>query len=461
MRYPFKGKIGFDNSTYVREEVNALKERVERFGKLYLEVGGKLMHDEHAARVLPGYVSDAKMQVLSQLKKDLEFVVVISAKDLEMGKRSSVGFSYRELALRMADDLERKGFVVDRFVINAFRGEPAAKRFAGFLEKRGKEVYLRPFIPGYPENLDLIASDKGFGAEPFIRTKAKIVVVVAPGPGSGKMSVALTMLYQDAVKGRGAGYAKIETFPVWNLPLDSPINLAYEAATADLGDYNVVDPYEKKFGRIAVNYNRDVEAFKVLERIVQELLPEHHPMRACRSPTAMGINEIKKGITDLELCESAARAEINRRYFWFLEGARRGLYAESVVERAKKVMEKARVGFEEREVVEKARRMKARGVAFFFDGKVLTAKAKPEVSALAVLLAKAVGAKVGKKWVEIGKRMKALSGKGLMAEGALALLCSHRKDLPDLSGVDAHANFLVEEEEKAWLKALGVILTCE
>ncbi len=464
--FQFDGRIGFDSAKYVKEEAKEIEKRCEQFGKLYLEVGGKLFDDFHAARVLPGYKFDNKIDVLKQIRKSLEFVVVVSAKDLEEGKRSSVGLSYRDFSLKMADELEQLGFRVDTFVINAWRNEKAALRFKRYLEKMDKVVYVRPFIEGYPYDVPVITSKKGFGKEPFIETKSKVVVVVAPGPGSGKLFIALTMLYQDVVRKRGAGYSKIETFPVWNLPLSSPINIAYEAATADLGDYNVIDPFEKEMGRIAVNYNRDVEVFPILKKIVRSFLPSNHPMHQYLSPTRMGVNKIKEGIVDLELCEKASKQEIVRRYFWYLEGMKRGDCGEKVVNRAREVMKKAGVGIGERDVAVRARRMKGKGVVIKLeDGRFVSAKGFGKITAISSLLAKLCRVKISKKVLSAAENMYCLTGKELSGKAMLGIMSFMGKDVceigKELWSAEMHANYLLDKEEKELLMTMGVHITCE
>ena len=463
--FPFNGKIGFDCAKYVKEEAKEIEKRCEMFGKLYLEVGGKLFDDFHAARVLPGYEFDAKVNQLKEKGILLEFVVVFSAKYLEEGKRSSVGLSYRDFSLKMADELEELGFRVDTFVINAWRNERAAMTFKRYLERKDKAVFIRPFIKGYPKDISLIASEEGFGKPPFIETKSKVVVIVAPGPGSGKMSVALTMLYQDAIKKRCAGYAKIETFPVWNLPISSPINMAYEAATADLGDYNVIDPFEKEVGGMAVNYNRDVEAFPILRTIITNLLPKNHPMQNCLSPTRMGVNRVKDGIVDLKLCEEASKQEIVRRYFWYVEKMKRGQCGEKVVNRAREVMKKAGVGIGIRDVAVRARKMRGKGVVIkFSDGGFVSAKEHCYVSGVSSLLAKLCRVRISKHVLSAAENMHCLTGKGLSAKSMLGIMSFMGKDVCEIGerlfGAEMHANYLLDEEEKELLKTMGVHVTC-
>ena len=313
---------GFDNEAYLQKQAEGLRKRAAAFGnKLYLEFGGKLMYDYHAARVLPGYDPNAKLRLLRSLGDQAEIILCVYAEDIERKKmRADFGISYDDDALKLIDSLRAWGIHVCAVVITRFDGQPAAIQFRNKLESRGVAVKLHRAVPGYPSNLDLVVSPDGYGANEYVQTTRPIVVVTGPGPGSGKLATCLTMLYHDRAAGRSAGYAKFETFPVWDLPLKHPVNLAYEAATADLGDINMIDPFHlEAYGKIAVNYNRDVDAFPLLREIWQRL----DPTGTCpyRSPTDMGVNCISAGIVDDQICSEAARQEVIRRWFRHLSDA--------------------------------------------------------------------------------------------------------------------------------------------
>ncbi len=307
---------GFDNDAYLTRQAEGLMERAASFGnKLYLEFGGKLMFDYHAARVLPGYDPNVKLRLLRQLGEKAEIILCVYAEDIERKKmRADFGITYDDDALKLIDNLRAWDLLVSAVVITRFDGQPAALQFKNKLEARGISVYCHRTVPGYPSNLDLVVSEEGYGTNAYIPTTRPIVVVTGPGPGSGKLATCLTNLYHDRVAGRKAGYAKFETFPVWDLPLRHPVNLAYEAATADLGDINMIDPLHlEAYGEIAVNYNRDVEAFPLLREIWKRLDKETECPYL--SPTDMGVNCISAGITDDAVCSNAAKQEVIRRYF--------------------------------------------------------------------------------------------------------------------------------------------------
>ncbi len=358
-RFSHLGKFGFNNEAYVKAQSDAIIERASKFDKLYLEFGGKLLYDYHAAKVLPGYRMDAKMNVIKRLahKRPIEFLFCVSARDLQSGKKmGALGISYWDFSLKMLDSIKAYGFKVPNVVINLFSGEPAAKEFGAFMRKQGYDVYYRDLISGYPNNLKAIASSRGFGKKPFIRTEKSIVIVTGAGPNSGKMATCLTMVYQDYLKGDDSGYAKFESFPVWNLPLESPINAAYEAATADIGDYNLIDPYHLKAYKVsAVNYNRDVASFAIISNIIKKIISPGNFMHSYHSPTDMGLNFVSRGIVDLELCERAARQEIIRRYFGYRADFLAGTGTEDASLRVEKLMKRQGIRLDERPVVALAR----------------------------------------------------------------------------------------------------------
>ena len=350
-----EGHVGFDNEKYLREQTACILERAGKFSnKLYLEFGGKLMYDYHASRILPGYDPTVKLKLLHRLKEQTDIVLCIYAGDIERRKlRADFGITYDVDALRLIDELRKWDLNIVAVVITRYDEQPAAKQFMNRLERRGVRVYTHRVTRGYPTDVDLIASDEGYGANPYIETKRPIVVVTAPGPGSGKMATCLSQLYHDHQRGWNSGYAKFETFPIWNLPLKHAVNIAYEAATADLGDFNQVDPFHlEAHGETAVNYNRDVEIFPVLKRILERITGEASPYQ---SPTDMGVNRAGFAIVDDAAVVKAATQEVIRRYFRHSCEYAMGIADHETVERAKLIMEEIGVGPEDRPVVPPAR----------------------------------------------------------------------------------------------------------
>ena len=348
-------RIGFDNEKYLQEQSKAILERVNQFdGKLYLEFGGKILYDYHAARVLPGFAPNVKMQLLQSLKDKVDVIMCIYAGDIERNKiRADFGITYDVDVLKSIDDLKWYGIDVTAVVITRFTGQPAAMAFKNKLELRGIKVYLHYPTKGYPKNVDLIVSDEGYGANAYIETHKPIVVVTGPGPGSGKLATALGNLYHEYRKGDKAGYAKFETFPVWDLPLDHLVNTAYEAATADLHDVNMIDSYHlKAYGKVAVNYNRDIEAFGLLKKILEKITGG---ASIYKSPTDMGVNRISAGIIDDEVCQKAAYQEIIRRHLLSFVEYATGRTGKDTVERTTEIMRKVGAKDEDRRVVEPAR----------------------------------------------------------------------------------------------------------
>ena len=304
----------FDNEKYIRIQSEHIRERIAQFGnKLYLELGGKLFDDMHASRVLPGFQPDSKLQMLTQLRDNLEIVIVISAEDIERNKvRQDLGITYDEDVIRLRDAFMERGFMVSSVVITHYAGQRSADTYRQRLERKNIRVYYHYIIDGYPHNVELIASPEGFGRNDYVETTRPLVIVTAPGPGSGKMAVCLSQLYNEHARGREAGYAKFETFPVWNLPLKHPLNIAYEAATADLQDVNMIDPFHlEAYGETAVNYNRDVEIYPVLDALFTSI----YGSSPYKSPTNMGVNMVGFCISDDEAVREASKQEIVRRYF--------------------------------------------------------------------------------------------------------------------------------------------------
>ena len=342
-------KIGFDNDKYLSMQSEHIKERISQFdNKLYLEFGGKLFDDYHASRVLPGFAPDSKLKMLEQLSDHAEIVIVISAGDIEKNKvRGDLGITYDLDVLRLMDAFKDRGFFVGSVVITQFSGQAGAMAFKTKLENLGIRVYLHYPIAGYPSNIPFIVSDEGYGKNEYIETSRPLVVITSPGPGSGKMATCLSQLYHEHKRGIHAGYAKFETFPIWNIPLKHPVNLAYEAATADLNDVNMIDPFHlEAYGETTVNYNRDVEIFPVLSAIFERIFGK------CpyQSPTDMGVNMAGNCIIDDEACREASRQEIIRRYYQALEGRLEESNTEEEVFKLELLMKQAGISTENRRV---------------------------------------------------------------------------------------------------------------
>ena len=335
-------KIGFDNDQYLKMQSQHIRERIAQFdNKLYLEFGGKLFDDFHAARVLPGFAADSKLQMLMQLADQAEIVMVVSADDIEKNKiRGDLGITYDQDVIRLKNEFEQCGLYVGSVVLTKYSRQPSAQQFQKRLENLGVKVYHHYLIPGYPTNVPYIISEDGFGKNDFIETTRPLVIVTAPGPGSGKMCTCLSQLYHEHKRGVRAGYAKFETFPIWNLSLDHPVNLAYEAATADLNDINMIDPFHlKAYGETTVNYNRDVEIFPVLNAIFMRIYGES----PYKSPTDMGVNMAGNCIIDDEACREASRQEIIRRYYNALTGLAQGTREAEEVNKLKLLMSRENI----------------------------------------------------------------------------------------------------------------------
>ncbi|MBM3245921.1 MAG: DUF1846 domain-containing protein [Candidatus Omnitrophica bacterium] len=352
-------KIGFDNEKYLKEQSAAILDRVKKFNnKLYLEFGGKLLFDYHAARVLPGYDPNVKIRLLQQLKDKIDIVLAIYAGDIEKGRvRGDFGITYDAATLKLIDDLRKWGLEILSVVITRFSNQSAAVIFKNKLERRGVKVCLHYPIEGYPADVDLIVSDKGFGKNDYIETKNPIVIVTGPGPGSGKLAICLSQLYHEHKRGVNAGYAKFETFPIWNLPLKHPVNIAYEAATADIQDFNLVDPFHlTKYNKTAINYNRDVESFPILKLVLNKILNKDANLPMYNSPTDMGVNRAGFGIVDDEIVQAAAKQELIRRYFRYNTEYVLGIEKKETVDKVTLLMEELSVKLTDRTVVEVARK---------------------------------------------------------------------------------------------------------
>ena len=392
-------KIGFDNDKYLSMQSEKIKERIAKFGgKLYLEFGGKLFDDYHASRVLPGFHPDSKINMLAQLKDEAEIVIVINAADIEKNKvRSDLGITYDLDVLRLIDAFRGYGLYVGSVCLTRFAGQPSAIAYQKKLESLGMKVYRHYSIPGYPSNIPFIVSDEGYGKNDYIETTRSLVVVTAPGPGSGKMATCLSQLYHEYKRGIKAGYAKYETFPIWNIPLKHPVNLAYEAATADLNDVNMIDPFHlEAYGETTINYNRDVEIFPVVSAMFEKI------MGSCpyKSPTDMGVNMAGFGIVDDEAVRDAAKQEIIRRYYHTLCQKRQGTAGDDQILKLELLMKQAGVTIDDRAVVSAAN-IKAEttgepaAAIQLPDGRVLTGRTSTLLGASSALLLNALKALAG------------------------------------------------------------------
>lgn len=351
-------KLGFDNQEYLRLQSEKIRERIASFGgKLYLEFGGKLFDDYHASRVLPGFQPDSKLQMLLQLKDDAEMVIAVSARDIEAAKmREDLGISYDEDVLRLIEEYQKAGLFVSSVVITHYSGQKRAQKLKRKLARKNIKVYYHYVIDGYPTDTKKIISKEGFGRNDFIETTRELIVVTAPGPGSGKMATCLSQLYHENLRGIKAGYAKFETFPVWSLPLSHPVNLAYEAATADLNDKNMIDPYHlDAYDKVAVNYNRDIEIFPVLRKMFEKI----YGQSPYKSPTDMGVNMAGFCIVDDGVVREAAKQEIIRRYFTTLTRAFNELCSPEEVKKQEMLMEQCEISPLSRHCVQEARQHEA------------------------------------------------------------------------------------------------------
>ena len=482
-------KIGFDNKKYLKIQSERIKERIAQFGdKLYLEFGGKLFDDNHASRVLPGFQPDSKLQMLMQLSEYAEIVIVISALDIEKNKmRSDLGITYDEDVLRLRGEFEKVGLHVGGVVITHYNGQSSADAYRNRLERLGIKVYYHYTIEGYPNNVALIDSDDGFGKNDYMETERPLVVVTAPGPGSGKMAVCLSQLYQENKRNVKAGYAKFETFPVWNLPLKHPVNMAYEAATADLNDVNMIDPFHlEAYGNIAVNYNRDIEIFPVLNAIFEGIYGES----PYKSPTDMGVNMIGNCMSAEDVCCSAAREEIIRRYYYALCNLAEKGNNENEVNKISLIMKQAKLTPEYRRTTVAAheRRELSDGVASaaieLQNGTIITARSSSLLGPCAALLLNATKhlagiphekrlipeeliAPIQKTKVEYlhGHNPRLHMDEVLVA---LSLLSNQDEDcrkaldqVPKLQGCQVHCTVMMSEVDRKVFKKLGIGLTCD
>ena len=482
-------KIGFDNEQYIAMQSAHIRERIAQFGgKLYLEFGGKLFDDYHAARVLPGFAPDSKIRMLIQLKDQAEIVIAINANDIEKNKvRGDLGITYDLDTLRLIDAFRNFGLYVGSIVLTRWQDQPAAQKFQKRLESLGVKVYRHYSIQGYPSDIDAIVSDEGLGKNDYIETSRSLVIVTAPGPGSGKMATCLSQLYHDHKRGLQSGYAKFETFPIWNLPLKHPVNIAYEAATADLNDMNMIDPFHlEAYGETTVNYNRDVEIFPVLNAMFRRINGES----PYKSPTDMGVNMVGNCIIDDEAVCDAAKMEIVRRYYTALSNQRKGSGDARDVAKLKLIMQSAGVDTEYRRVADAAKqKAEATGgkpaVAIeLADGRIVTGKTSRLLGATSAALLNAL-----KTLADIDDRIDLISPEILEPitnlkvksfgsknprlhpnELLIALsICAvtdpiaakAQEQLPLLRRCEMHSSVILSENDENTMKKLGIHLTCE
>ena len=481
-------KHGFDNEKYLKIQSERIKERIAQFGdKLYLEFGGKLFDDNHASRVLPGFQPDSKLQMLMQLSDCAEILFVISAKDIEKNKmRGDLGITYDEDVLRLRGEFEKVGLYVSSVVITHYNGQASADSYRSRLERLGIKVYYHYTIEGYPNNVALIDSEDGFGKNDYVETTRPLVVVTAPGPGSGKMAVCLSQLYHENKRGIKAGYAKFETFPVWNLSLKHPVNMAYEAATADLNDVNMIDPFHlEAYDKISVNYNRDIEIFPVLNALFEGIYGES----PYKSPTDMGVNMIGFCMEDEDVCCNAAREEIIRRYYYSLCKLAVKGDCENEVNKIALILKRANLTTGYRKTTIAAQEKKEicgvpAAAIELQDGTIITSRTSSLLGPSAALILNAIKhlagihheeklipeemiAPIQKTKVEYlhGHNPRLHTDEVLVA---LSMLSNHdekcRKaleQLPKLDGCQVHSTVMLSEVDHKIFKKLGVGLTCD
>ena len=485
----------FDNDKYIRIQSEHIRERIAQFGnKLYLELGGKLFDDLHASRVLPGFMPDSKLQMLTQLQESLEIIIVISAEDIERNKvRQDLGITYDEDVLRLREAFMERGFMVSSVVITHYTGQRSADAYRQRLERKGIRVYYHYIIDGYPHNVALIASEDGFGRNDFVETTRPLVVVTAPGPGSGKMAVCLSQLYNEQARGREAGYAKFETFPVWNLPLKHPLNIAYEAATADLQDVNMIDPFHlEAYGKTAVNYNRDVEIYPVLDALFTSIYGKN----PYKSPTDMGVNMVGFCISDDEAVREASKQEIIRRYFQALCHMANGACNEAEIKKLALLQQQVGINTAYRNTTVAARERRALTGALHDgafahaaaielpNGKIITSEAGDLLGSSAALLLNAMKELAGidhsvrlipEEIIAPIQRTKIgyLHGQNPRLHTdevlvTLSVLSLHDENcrkaletLPLLKGCQAHSTVMLKEVDWKTFKKLGIDLTNE
>lgn len=477
-------KKGFDNKKYVKIQSTKIRERFKLFDKLYLEIGGKLFDDSHASRVLPGFLSDSKINMFKELKDDLEIIFCINAGDIEKNRtRGEYGITYDNEVLKLINMSTKMGFSVNSVVITLYNNQVSVDKFIKKLNRNGIKTYIHRFTKGYPTDVDTIVSEEGYGANPYIETTKKLILVNAPGPGSGKLATCLSQLYHENKRGINAGYAKFETFPVWNLPLKHPVNLAYEAATADLKDVNMIDPFHlENYNITAVNYNRDIELFPVLRTILNRVCNKD----IYKSPTDMGVNMVGFCISDNNIVEDAAKREIVRRYYNELNSYKMGISDEEPYKKVKLLMNELKIDENYLDVIkpamEKSKKENLPVIAMKINKKIITGKQTDLLTPAASVVLNAI-----KYLSKIPDEIMLLSPSVLepmlklkqdmndgnrlnLTEVLTALsICSVTNDMimkalsniSKLNGCEAHATYLVTNGDRTSLKKLKINLTCE
>ncbi|MBE6799348.1 MAG: DUF1846 domain-containing protein [Ruminococcaceae bacterium] len=481
-------RVGFDNEKYLKTQSEQIRRRIAQFGgKLYLELGGKLFDDFHASRVLPGFEPDSKIKMLQQLKDDVEIVITINAADIESNKvRADLGITYNDDVLRLIDAFREMNLYVGSVVLTRYNGQTAASSFLNHLETRGIRCYRHYIIEGYPSDVPHIVSDEGLGKNEYIETERSLIVVTAPGPGSGKMATCLSQLYHDHKRGVAAGYAKFETFPVWNLPLKHPVNLAYEAATADLNDVNMIDPFHlEAYGTTAVNYNRDVEIFPVLNTIFKKI----SGTSPYNSPTDMGVNMAGNCIIDDDVCREASNEEIIRRYYAALVDHFKGRSNDVAVKKLELLLNQADITTDIYPAVAAALKKaemtgQPAGAMKLPNGKVVTGKTSSTLGAASAMLLNAlkelggiddsldlISAEVLEPVCQLKTQYLKHKNPRLHTDEVLMALTisalsnpvarAAKEQLKNLRGGDAHFSVILSEEDEKILRRLGINVSCE
>ena len=481
-------KIGFDNEKYLKIQKEKIEERIKMFdNKLYLEFGGKIFDDYNASRVLPGFSSDSKIKLLQEFKEDLEIIFCINAGIIQKNKiRADYGIGYDVELIRLIENIQKLNININSVVITMYTGQEEVEKLKHTLNSMGIKVYMHAPTKGYPDDVEIIVSDDGYGKNPYIETTKKLVVVTAPGPSSGKLATCLSQLYHEHKKGVRAGYAKFETFPVWDLPLMHPVNVSYEAATADLGDINMIDSFHlEEYNVKAVNYNRDISAFPILKNILKEISGES----VYKSPTDMGVNMISKCITDEEVVTNAAKMEIIRRYYSSLYDYTKGIGTEKEVEIIKNLMNNVGITVQDRKIVnyaiKAAEEKKTNVVAIELeDNKIITGKESELLSASSALLINTIKHLAGipddvfllsptvlESIFKIKQKTSYKSKYCLnLSEVLIALsICASTNPIIEktlesinkLRGLEAHSSYMISTSEIKVLKSLGINLTCE
>ncbi|HCA70055.1 MAG TPA: hypothetical protein DEP17_06575 [Lachnospiraceae bacterium] len=489
-------KIGFDPQKYIEEQSKYILERVHNFDKLYLEFGGKLIGDKHAKRVLPGFDEDAKIKLLQKLKDQAEIIICVYAGDIERNKlRGDFGITYDMEVLRLLDDLRSYGLEVNSVVITRYNKQPATTVFMKKLERRNIKVYTHKEIPGYPADVETIVSENGYGINPYITTTKPIVVVTAPGANSGKLATCLNQLYHEYKMGNIAGYSKFETFPVWNLPLKHPINIAYEAATVDLKDVNMIDNFHfETYHEITVSYNRDLEMFPVVKRIIEKITGNESMYQ---SPTDMGVNRVGFGIIDDAVVSEASKQEIIRRYFATLCDFKKGLLDEEALTRMKVIMEEVQLKQEDRSCVLPAREYAAKlkdksndnetiaVIAFEMnDGQIITGKSSATMDCCSAAILNSIKYLAGisdeiyllsplilntirdLKVNDLKNKITSLNANEILIALSISAVTNPTaqlayEKLSQLNGVQAHCTVMLNKNDEQILRKLGIDVTCD